>query len=150
MCRFAIFYLTYGNYSLASLSKMYRAFWHKNKISKFSISNLYSFVSVRKFSTLDHLKIWKRRKYVTVCLIHRIGCFFLFSACGGTECQFWQPSCPCWLMASWERMKCSWHHHQKIGLTGSSIQAETGRTDLQLIVSSATDCQALTWPHIAL
>ncbi len=39
----------------------------------------------------------------------------VFSACGGIRtdnmCQFWLPTFPCWLMASWERVGCSWHHH---------------------------------------
>ena len=25
-------------------------------------------------------------------------------------CQFWRPTFPCWLRASWERVDCSWHH----------------------------------------
>ena len=35
------------------------------------------------------------------------------------------------------------------GLTGPSTQAGTGSTDLQLISSSVTDCQALTCPAIS-
>ncbi len=32
--------------------------------------------------------------------------------------QFWQPTFPCWLRASWERVDFSWHHHMPYWANG--------------------------------
>ena len=75
----------------------------------------------------------------------------VISACGGIRTGRKRPTyvsfAPCWLMASWERVDCSWHHNDcYTGLTGSSTRAGTGCTDLQPIGSSVADCQALICP----
>ena len=49
--------------------------------------------------------------------------------------QFWQPTFPCWLRASWEGVDCSWHHH---GLFYSNWN--------RLYWFTAANCQALTGP----
>ena len=68
--------------------------------------------------------------------------------------QFWQVTFPLWLKASWERVDRSWPRDYCLtGLMGSSTQTGTSCTKLQLISSSVTNCQALTWqiiivPHL--
>ncbi len=61
--------------------------------------------------------------------------------------QFWQPTFPCWLRASWERVDCC-------GTTAKRLRYWANRlfyaswNRLQLIGSNVADCQALTWLHI--
>ncbi len=61
----------------------------------------------------DHFQ--NRRKIVAnpkVGISHTI--LDVFSACGGIctgMSQFCQPTFPCLLRASWERVDCSWQHH---------------------------------------
>ena len=61
--------------------------------------------------------------------------------------QFWKLIFPCWLMASWERVDCSWHHCHS-GITGSATRAGTGCTDLQLITCCVATARHWPDPHV--
>ena len=96
--------------------------------------------------------LWRELYRPIACLLS------VFSACGGivyVVFQFWQPTFPCWLRVTWDRVDCRLFMATPlkgclVGLTGSSTRAGTGCTNSQLNGSSVADCQTLTWLHFNL
>ena len=60
----------------------------------------------------------------------------VFSACGRIRTTF-----PCWLMASWKRVGCSCHHHQKSALLGWLFYPSWNRS--YLVTSYRQQCGRL-------
>ena len=91
-------------------------------------------LSIKKVSTWY---VWK--------VFSTYGYWFLvvFSACGGIRSGISMPVlAACWLRASWVRVDCL------TGLTGSSIQAGSGCTNI-IYIANVADCLALIWQHRA-
>ena len=78
----------------------------------------------------------------------------VFSACGGMYRYTARKDCMTVLTAYFQgiplvQFRVSWARLDCLNeLTGSSTQARTGCTDLQLVGSSVADCLALTWRFV--